>query len=298
MLSYVSSALLAATTFAATGKDWGYKQIGADWGTILDGKYGLCDTGLEQSPIDLTTDTDISDKMELKGYNYYDFGNNASAEDVTYTTGFLDEQQRNEAELQITFADGSKSFFTPKQFHFHAPSEHSVDGKLYDAEVHFVHVIKGSGTQDADGNITGERYGAVIGVFFDVEEGSATANPFIESVFQAFDTQGTEDAKKMAVRDFLGSIDMTDYWSYDGSFTTPPCTEGIKWSVIRQVQSISPEQLERFTSRMAGDPAFAEGEGNNRIVQPLNQRTLYYSGATGVVTYAAATMAAIAALFF
>lgn len=49
---------------------------------------------------------------------------------------------------------------------------------------------------------------------------------------------------------------------------------------------------------MADDPDFAEGEGNNRIVMPLNQRTLYYSGATSVVTYAAATMAAVAALFF
>ncbi len=240
MLSYVSGALLAATTFAATGKEWGYKELGADWGTILDGKYSLCDTGLEQSPIDLTTDTDISDKMELVGYNYYDFAANTKVDDVTYTSGFLDESRRAEAELQITFADGSKSFFTPLQFHFHAPSEHSVDGKLYDAEVHLVHVIKGSGTVNEDGTVSGERFGAVIGIFFDTEEGSATENPFIESVFNALDNREAGEAEtQIAMRQFLGSVDMTDYWSYDGSFTTPPCTEGLKWSVIKQVQSIS-----------------------------------------------------------
>ena len=297
MLSYVTSALVATTAFAATGKDWGYKQIGADWGTILDGKYSLCDTGLEQSPIDLTTDTDTSDVMNLIGYNYYDFKASFDPADPTYTTVFADEAKRAESELQITFADGSKSFFTPKQFHFHAPSEHSVDGELYDAEVHFVHVIKGSGTVEDDGSVSGERYGAVIGVFFDTEEGSATENPFITSVQQAAEA-GDSDAQEVAVRNFLGSIDMTDYWSYDGSFTTPPCTEGIKWSVIKQVQSISEDQLNWFKSRLADDADFAEGQGNNRIVQNLNQRTLYYSGATSIVTYAAAAMAAVATLFF
>ncbi len=49
---------------------------------------------------------------------------------------------------------------------------------------------------------------------------------------------------------------------------------------------------------MANDETFAAGNGNNRVVQQLNQRTLYYSGATSMVTYAAATMAAISTLFF
>lgn len=91
---------------------------------------------------------------------------------------------------------------------------------------------------------------------------------------------------------------MTDYWSYDGSFTTPPCTEGIKWSVIKQVQSISQEQLDFFKSKLADKADYANGNGNNRVVQNLNQRTLYYSGATSIVTYAAAAMAAVATLFF
>ena len=70
MLSYVTGAFIAAV---AAATDFDYKSNGEDWGTIHDGKYGLCATGLQQSPIDLTTDTDTSDTMEVIGYNYYDF---------------------------------------------------------------------------------------------------------------------------------------------------------------------------------------------------------------------------------
>jgi len=59
---------------------------------------------------------------------------------------------------------------------------------------------------------------------------------------------------------------MKEYWSYDGSFTTPPCTEGIRWTVIKQVQSISEKQLEKITELLAGDRKWAAGNGNNRNV--------------------------------
>lgn len=63
----------------------------------------------------------------------------------------------SDGEFQIDFADGSKSLFTPLQFHFHAPSEHTVEGRHYDLELHIVHYYKDQPTQ----------LGAVIGIFFD-----------------------------------------------------------------------------------------------------------------------------------
>lgn len=306
MYGTIATALLAATAIAAGGSDYDYKQNGADWGTIHDGKYALCDSGVEQSPIDLTG-AEGNDMMNLIGYNYYDWSLPSvtpAADSPAMTVGFMDESQRLQSELQITFPDGSKSFFTPKQFHFHAPSEHSVDGKLYDAEVHFVHVIKGSG-ENVNGEQVDERYGAVIGVFFDRELGGNRDNPFLTSFFDARDSScnGDEDCDtseetKIALRQFLGTIDFTEYWSYDGSFTTPPCTEGIKWSVIKQVQPISDAQLKKFTENMADKDSFAGGKGNNRVVQSLEQRTLSYSGAVNMLAATAAAFTAIAALSF
>ena len=135
----------------------------------------------------------------------------------------------------------------------------------------------------------------MISVFFDVEDGSATASPFIGSVFGALDS----GSSAVAMRNFLATVDMTDFWSYEGSVTTPPCDEGIKWNVIKQVQSISPEQLKRITDGLAGKESFAEGKGNNRAIQQLNDRTLYYSGATNmVVAYAAVAIATVSTLLF
>ena len=67
--------------------------------------------------------------MEIIGYNYYDFVKAGyDANGVSTKLDFGDDQLRANAELQITFADGSQSFFTPKMFNFHTPSEHTVDG--------------------------------------------------------------------------------------------------------------------------------------------------------------------------
>ncbi len=65
---------------------------------------------------------------------------------------------------------------------------------------------------------------------------------------------------------FLDSLTLQDFWSYDGSLTTPPCTEGIKWSVLKKVQPISEVQLKKFTDLYAGNPEFAAGKGNNRAI--------------------------------
>ena len=93
----------------------------------------------------------------------------------------------------------------------------------------------------------------------------------------------------------MSRVDFSEYWNYAGSLTTPPCTEGVKWTVIRQVQPISDRQLKKFTAKWADDPNFANGNGNNRVVQDLEARTLYYNGAASLVAAGASLlMAALA----
>ena len=296
MFRSLASALFAAAVSAAMAD---YTQNGANWPE-------LCKFGKEQSPIDLTeAGATKNGRMELVGFNYYDFKVNSSykADDPTYTTAFDNATLAGNAELQLTFADGSMSYFTPAQFHFHAPSEHSVNGKLYDLEIHFVHLVKGSNTAGNTAAPQDAFPGAVIGIFFDRQAGGNYENSFLESLNNAIVTKGASTPTTVDVREFLHGVDMSTYWSYDGSLTTPPCTEGLKWSVIKQVQPISDAQLTRFTQRMADNNAFAGGNGNNRVVQPLNARELFIaadvpveSGSTSL--FAGAAMAVVAALAF
>lgn len=76
--------------------------------------------------------------------------------------------------MELTFNGGATDKFTVLQTHVHGPSEHTVDGQMYDLEMHFVHKY----SEDAeDGSI---RLGAVLGVFFDREAGGDVDNDFIE----------------------------------------------------------------------------------------------------------------------
>ena len=282
------TALAALIVAAAQAASTDYKTNGANWKDDVP----LCGTGKEQSPIDLK-DATMNSSIKIVGTSYYDFVVGTFDPTVqSWHTDLPDEAKRVKANMQLTFADDSTADFTPKQFHFHAPSEHSVDGKLMDAEVHLVHTYKDKDT----------TYGSVLGIFFDKEMGGATDNAFLTSFFDAIDTRGAAVAsnkKEVAIKEFLSGMNMEEFWSYDGSFTTPPCTEGIKWSVLKQVQPISEAQLKKFTDRLAGDANFAAGKGNNRVVQALNDRKLYMAGgATSTVTYAAALIAAISALAF
>ena len=127
-----------------------------------------------------------------------------------------------EGELGITFADGTEATFVPLQFHFHAPSEHTVNGRYYDLEMHIVHKYKDSG-----------KLGAVIGIFFDRLAGGNRVNPFIDEIAPETVLERAPRMKKMPkeleyttpaglnLASFLGSIDWSTYYSYNGSLTTP-----------------------------------------------------------------------------
>ena len=73
MFKYATAAILAVSSYAETSDSYDYITLGADWGTIHEGKWSLCDTGKEQSPIDLKMAASTNDSIELVGYNYFDF---------------------------------------------------------------------------------------------------------------------------------------------------------------------------------------------------------------------------------
>ena len=135
-----------------------------------------------------------------------------------------------------------------------------------------------------------------MGIFFDKVVGGAEDNPFLTTLFDSMSTAG----ENVAIKNLLANIKSNEFYSYDGSFTTPPCTEGVKWSVLKKVQPISQTQFTKFTQRLAGNAAFASGNGNNRVIMPIEDRTIYMTkdgGAAAGLTFAAA-VAALTALAF
>lgn len=136
--------------------------------------------------------------------------------------------------------------FTLRQFHFHAHSEHTIDGKSYPAEVHLVHVAK-------DGRV------AVIGVMV----ASGVANPVLDVVLQAARKGEAHAAGFILPANFLPSTGA--YYHYLGSLTTPPLTENVEWYVLKQPITASPEQLDALRSFYAD---------NFRERQPLDGRVV------------------------
>jgi carbonic anhydrase len=230
----------AGVLAAAAGHSvhWSYEGPGdpSHWGQ-LDKDYAICGTGKHQSPIDLANAApkDLTDPELHYQQSELRVLNNGHTVQVNYDKGsFMD-------------VDGQR--YDVLQFHYHAPSEHHLNGKAFAAELHVVH-------KNAEGKL------AVVGIL--LQEGAENA------AYQAFlsnlpDHESKEAAKgaKINVAELLPATHAT--FRYDGSLTTPPCTEGVRWFVMTTPVNLSHAQL------AALEKVF---KGNNRPVQPLNDRAL------------------------
>ena len=206
------------------------------WGD-LSPKYVLAKEGKQQSPINLVNpDEAVLPPLEIS-YR-------PARINLIYNGHTVEELE--EAGSSLTVGGNS---FALKQFHFHAPSEHTIDGKHAAMEMHLVHL-------DDAGRI------AVVGVM--IQEGAE--NPAFDPVW---DYLPTELNKKV---EYGATIDAADllpgdkrYFHYVGSLTTPPCSQGVNWYVLLNPVEMSREQIDKFTAII---------NHNNRPVQPLNDRVV------------------------
>ena len=229
----------AVATDADDGKKhahWGYEgDHGTEhWGE-LDPAYAACKEGVEQSPIDLTG------AVEGKGFlgfayqdSHEEVVNNGHAIEVVYDAGST-----------VTFAEEEYELL---QFHFHTPSEHAVDGELLPMEVHLVH-------RSAEGHFL------VLGLVF--EEGAA--DPVIDEFAADIPLHMGESHKGTRIHAGELISGEQSWYHYPGSFTTPPCTEGVKWFVATKPRTASAGQIERFREAAGA---------NNRPTMPFGDRTL------------------------
>lgn len=224
---------------AASTPHWSYSGEGAPekWGKLSQ-DFAACERGHNQSPVDIHQTI----KGELPPLSLTFHAKEKSIINNGHT-------------LQLNVHDGDSlkldgTEFKLQQFHFHAPSENRISGKTYPLEVHFVH-------SNAEGQL------AVVAVMF--EEGAE--NPVIADILKNVPARPNvaQPLNKPLALAALMPGDKS-YYRYSGSLTTPPCTEGVRWLVIKQPVTLSTAQIEAFQHIL--------GQHNNRPVQPLNGRLI------------------------
>ncbi|MGS3184655.1 carbonic anhydrase [Aeromonas taiwanensis] len=233
--SLFAALLLCPTAFAAT-PHWEYGGEGgpAKWASLTP-EYGQC-AGSNQSPVNLTGLVEA--ELAPLQFHYQ-----AGGHSVTNNGHTVQVDYAPDSTLEL---DGMR--FTLKQFHFHAPSENLIEGKSYPLEGHLVHA-----------NDKGEL--AVVAVMF--EPGGA--NPALGQAWQSLPAKAGEHhelKKPVSAEQLLPA--KRDYYRFSGSLTTPPCSEGVRWLVMKDPVQVSQAQIDAFKAVMH--------HPNNRPVQPLNGR--------------------------
>lgn len=231
-----------------TTAHWTYEEEG-EWGA-LDPAYTACGTaalpGASQTPIDISQGSATADPGAVTFKNYakiplHVFTNGHTVQE-NYASAF------GEADPQVSH--GGKTYYLV-QFHYHTPSEHRVDGVGHAMELHLVHKLMNDKASPL----------LVVGVFLDAGAAQAALGDMLSSV--PAETWSERDACK-------GEVDLASllpakrsFFAYTGSLTTPPCSVGVAWVVMKDPMSVGAEQQAAFEALIGKDA---------RPTQPLDGR--------------------------
>lgn len=251
MTSFIKNAifitsLLATSSAFATDPHWTYDE---EWDNLsnataptkaMDFPYAECSLGQKQSPIDLGAEKAVTSTNALK----------PAYKSVALTV------VNNGHSIKVDVPAATKSVlsigseqYTLLQYHIHAPSEHVIDDKTYDAEIHFVH-------STPDGKL------AVVGVLVDAPA-TAKHNVEFQKLLDVAPKNKTDAPAALTANPAKLLPSTSKFYLYSGSLTTPPCTEGVNWYVLQKPIQITPAQLTTFKTLYSG---------NARAAQALNGR--------------------------
>ena len=217
---------------------WGYGQTnGPSQWAKLSRDYFWCGIGKNQSPIDIRREDVLTTDLRAIEFAYGPVNGRLRRDNGVLTlqvvsgkAAITDEQHR----------------FALTAIQFHSPSEHTDGGNHYPLEVQLVH-------KDKDGNV------AVVALWFRRGEDNPALGEILAAAQKTGGASVSLDPGKLLPP-------TTDFYRYNGSLTTPPCIEGVRWYVMSEVAEASEEQLRAFLS-LTGR--------NNRPVQPLNARRVF-----------------------
>lgn len=200
--------------------------------------------GLLQSPINVSTV-----KCE-EGHHQIQLHYESSHEHIVH----------QQSKVELDYDDGSYVVFDGKQydfkqFHFHTPSEHLLDGVHYPLEMHLVHLEE---------FVQGVPHYLVIAILFKEGEKDEFLSHFLSEVPEDFTEVDFHD-KFININEEIWPEELNDYFYYKGSLTTPPYTETVSWLILNHIHEASPEQIQRLL-KLEGD--------NHRKLQELHNRNV------------------------
>ena len=244
-LSVVAAVSLPSASHAQWKTPWSYQgPKGPDhWGD-LDPEYAACKIGKEQSPVDIRS----SNKVDLPAIRF------------EYKSGPLRIINNGYTAVRVNYPPGNGNFlivgdkrYELTQFHFHHPSEEFIQGKPHDMVVHLMHAA-------GDGKV------AAVAVFLQ----SGSANATIQRLWEYMPrTAGKETRIAGVAVNPAGLLPHdTGYYTYMGSQTAPPCSEGVTWFVLKTPIDISADEISAFAKLYPHDV---------RPPQPLNGRVVVES---------------------
>jgi len=215
-----AAAVAIAAAAPKRGTAWSYEgELGpANWSKINDG-WAKCATGNRQSPIDLRDGIKVN--LEQISFDYH-------------PSSFSEINNGHTIQVEV----GSGNFITVgnqtyelQQFHFHRPSEEKINGKGTEMVMHMVH-------RSADGKI------AIVAVL--LERGQP--HGLMQTIWDNLPLERNETVSPAIVIDPMDALpDKREYFTYMGSLSEPPCTEGVLWMVFKQPRQASPAQMALFS---------------------------------------------------
>ncbi len=219
---------------------WSYAGAGGpeNWGK-LDPDYALCSAGTRQSPIDIREGA----RLDLEPVRFDYRPTPLRIVDTGHT-------------IQINYEEGSTitvagERFELKQFHFHKPAEERVNGRWFDMVAHLVH-------QSLDGRL------AVVAVLYEMRD---QPNAFLRTVWPHLPLEPGREVRMHDVMIDASALlpETRTYFTYIGSLTTPPCTEGVRWIVLKTPVEVSFDQVAVFSKLYSM---------NARPIQPSHGRLI------------------------
>jgi len=215
--------------------DYGKAHGPAHWGELKP-EFATCQSGHHQSPIDI----EKTEKADLPPIQFQYGASPLSIIDNGHT-------------IQVNYEPGSsirmgERDFALKQFHFHRPSEEKVHGRRHEMSLHLVHA-------DTAGNL------AVVAVLLD----AGAESPVIRQLWNNLPKKEGGAERHHDIRINAADLLPADwgYYTFDGSLTTPPCTENVTWFLMKEPVTISTREIAQFSKRYPDDA---------RPTQPLYDR--------------------------